>query len=547
MIPPVEPARNGEAKIFRELRDAPGTDMWVCFHSLDIARHRKQVDGEIDFVILVPGMGILCLELKGSQHVKVENGLWYYGYNEKGKKSPFKQVSDSMYSLRDNLVRESRGFTHVPFFDAVLIPYVAISERSTEWQDWQLIDAAKYNAKPIKDTIVAALAAARTYLSAVPAATWFNPSSGHPTVDECHKIANILRPNFESYESPKSRHRALKEELRRYTEEQFDLLDVIGNNPRILVNGLAGTGKTLMAIEIARRCAARGQRTLFVCFNRGIARFIFDETEPLQGLVTAVTFHEYLLNLTGAVPPADAGDEFWKIRLPMKALDRLIEEGAPYDELIVDEAPDLFFGNYLEVLDLSLEGGLKSGKWAMFGDFHNQVLYSPDQVLELSVFETDYNVMAHPFLRNCRNTPAITKLVDELGLPGGHYGRTLRPDNGIAPEIVDVDHQNEVSKLITLLERLSTRDRYQGDEIVILSPYVDGMVERLPSEWKIRITPLSLSERGRIRYSTVYAFKGLESPVVILTDYTTTHTSHQALFYTAATRALTQFIVLRQT
>lgn len=546
MIPPVEPEKKGEARIFRELRGAPGTDMWICLHSLDIARHRKQVEGEIDFVILVPEMGILCLELKGSTHIKVENGLWYYGYNEKGKKSPFKQVADSMYSLRDRLIKERPGFAHLPFFDAVLIPNVPVSEKSTEWQDWQLIDAGKYNAKPIKDTITAALGAARRHLSEVPSATWFNPSSGHPTLDECQQIASILRPNFESYESPKSRQVVLQEELRRYTEEQFDLLDVIGNNPRILVNGLAGTGKTLMAIEVARRSAAKGQRTLFLCFNRAIARFIFDETEPLHSMVTAMTFHDYLVNLIDARVPANAGNEFWKSWLPMKALDRLVEDPVTYDKLVVDEAPDLFFENYLEIMDLSLEGGMKSGNWVMFGDFRNQVLYSPEEVVDIKAFEIEHSVTAYQFFRNCRNTPAITKFVDALGLPGGHYRKTLRPDNGLVPEMIDVHKGTGVTELVALLERLLTRQHYRGDEIVILSPYVDGLATLLPPTWKTRLTPLDLSERGRIRFSTVYAFKGLEAPIVILTDYTIHHVTHQALLYTAATRALSQFIVLNR-
>ncbi len=410
---------------------------------------------------------------------------------------------------------------------------------------WSGKNWGSLRAKPIKEVIIDCLKGGRKHLSEVPSAGWFNPSSGHPTWEQCQQVARILRPNFVAYESPKSRQAALQEELRRYTDEQFELLDIISNNPRILVNGLAGTGKTLMAIEVARRSAAKGQHTLFLCFNRAIARFIYNETEPLKATVRATTFHDYVLNLTDINIPAQVNNEFWRTELPMRALDRLVEDPVTYDQIVIDEAPDLFFENYLEVMDLSLDGGLKSGTWSMFGDFYNQVLYSPDQIVDLKAFEKEYNFTACAFLRNCRNTPSITKFVDDLGLPGGHYVRTLRPDNGLAPEVIDVDQENSVADLVAVLERLYSQN-YRGDEIVILSPYVDGLATHLPSIRNSRLTPLELSVRGRIRFSTVYAFKGLESPIVILTDYTARNAGHLALLYTAATRALSQFIVLQR-
>ncbi len=67
-----------------------------------------------------------------------------------------------------------------------------------------------------------------------------------------------------------------------------------------------------------------------------------------------------------------------------------------------------------------------------------------------------------------------------------------------------------------------------------------------PHTWKSRLTSLDLSERGKIRFASVYAFKGLEAPVVVLTDYTDRDASHQALLYTAAARALSHFIVSRR-
>ncbi len=89
----------------------------------------------------------------------------------------------------------------------------------------------------------------------------------------------MLRPDFEFYESPKARARRLDEEIRRFTEEQFAVLDQFARNPRVIVDGSAGTGKTLLAVEQARRSASAGRRVLLLCFNRALAKWLAEEAE----------------------------------------------------------------------------------------------------------------------------------------------------------------------------------------------------------------------------------------------------------------------------
>lgn len=54
----------------------------------------------------------------------------------------------------------------------------------------------------------------------------------------------------------------------RLTQEQYDALDAIQDNGGFVVKGLAGTGKTFLVMEAARRAVAEGKRTLVLCFNR---------------------------------------------------------------------------------------------------------------------------------------------------------------------------------------------------------------------------------------------------------------------------------------
>ena len=82
MIPPVispDTRSPGEREIFQRLRDDPDTHDWIVLHSLDVAAHRRQVVGEIDFGVIVPGKGVLCLEVKAHTRIRCEDGLWYFG------------------------------------------------------------------------------------------------------------------------------------------------------------------------------------------------------------------------------------------------------------------------------------------------------------------------------------------------------------------------------------------------------------------------------------------------------------------------------------
>lgn len=94
MIPPVIPPdtpSGGEMEVFRRLRDDPGTEGWIVLHSFGLADHVEQVQGEIDFVVIIPAKGVFCLEIKScsAAHLRRDaRGLWYYGPKDKG--DPFR-------------------------------------------------------------------------------------------------------------------------------------------------------------------------------------------------------------------------------------------------------------------------------------------------------------------------------------------------------------------------------------------------------------------------------------------------------------------------
>jgi hypothetical protein len=552
MIPPIVHSAcssAGEREVFRRLASESGTDGWIVLHSLDIAKHRRQVSGEVDFVVIVPGLGVLCLEVKGCRSVRRHGGAWYYGTDgQPDYRGPFKQVSGAMHSLRSRVAERRPDLSRIPFWSAVLFTHSRFQADSGEWHEWQAIDSTRFRSSPMHLILVGVLKRARAHLSEGARTTWFIPESNEPYPEQCEVLAQLLRSDFEYFESPRSRHADMQAELKRYTDDQIQLLDSLETNQRLLIRGPAGTGKTVMAIESARRGAAAGRRVLFLCYNRLLCNWLGSEILTGDSALTCSTLHRYLMDLAGAEASED--DHFWDERLPEMATDALLDrvgDGHLYDEIVIDEAQDLLRSNYFDVLGLSLRGGLAGGRWRIFGDFENQAVYG-HVTADLDLIRSRLGAPLELQLRtNCRNPPRIALLVHLLGGLTPEYWRILREDNGI--EVVLRFYKNreaELDLLASALESLYAAG-LRGNEIVVLSPRVEGSVasELMADPWRSRMMPFSRAGRNHVRYGSIRAFKGLESSAVVVTDLEHLGGQEaQALLYTGMTRALDRLVLI---
>ena len=287
----------GEKTLFYRLRDDPGADGWIVLHSLNIARHLTQVEGEVDFVIIVPTLGVLCLEVKGAYLVRRKEGMWYYGDDPNGDpRGPFKQAADGRHSLLKQVRRSQPALARIPFWSAVAFPFIEFATRSAEWHDWQVIDRRSISAQPISDAIRLTLQSGRRHLATAPTAKWFDPGSRTPTERECEQVLAILRPSFEVIETFGSLREREQAELKVFTEEQYAALDTMEDNAQVVFIGPAGTGKTILGLEAARRASSRRRRVLFLCFNRLLGKWLSSRTADMEG-VKASTLHSHMLDL----------------------------------------------------------------------------------------------------------------------------------------------------------------------------------------------------------------------------------------------------------
>ena len=311
----------------------PDVSGWTVLHSQDLAHHRRQMEGEIDFLVVAPGLGVLVIEVKGCHRLRRERGLWFYGRDPDGDpRGPFKQASEAMHSLRDRLARQRAHLNGVVFQSAVCFPFIDFSDVSEEWHSWQVDRPRAPQQRPLGDWVEAALTQARERAERLRKA-WFDPGAGEPTAAQCEEIVRVLRHDFEFYESPKARAARIDEEIRHYTESQFEALDHMRRMPRVVFDGPAGTGKTLLAIEAARRGHAAGRRALLLCFNRPLAEWLREQT---AGLCDATTVSDHMVRAAGipaGSPRLGGGTEFWDDELPRLAAEGLIDKPCDYDEL----------------------------------------------------------------------------------------------------------------------------------------------------------------------------------------------------------------------
>ena len=147
MIPPsiADDAPPGERAAFEALRDAPGTDDWIVFHSLGIGRHVSQLEGEADFVVLAPGHGILVIEVKSHLRVQADDsGRWKLGNDEWTTRSPFQQASGEFHSIMEFL--RQRSLEPVAYPAGYAVWFTAIARQNIPpaigWHEWAVMDAA---------------------------------------------------------------------------------------------------------------------------------------------------------------------------------------------------------------------------------------------------------------------------------------------------------------------------------------------------------------------------------------------------------------------
>lgn len=545
-----------ERRLFDRLARDPDTEGWVVLHSLGLSERQGQPYGEIDFVVLVPGGGVLCLEVKGGR-VRCQGGEWTVqdrtGTTHTMRRSPFLQAREGMFALRKALL-DRFGVDHnvarVPVGYAVVFPDVEPPPPTPEFESWEVAGRAELRG-PVSGVVRRMLRGQRRRLGA-------HVDGGLLTARVVGEVRQSLRPDFEVVVTRATRIARVEEKLLRLEADQYDVLDRIHENPRCLVRGAAGTGKTVLAVEHARRAARDGFRVLLVCYNRLLGDRLAAQLDGVDG-VTVGSYHRVLRRLILSSPLADefcadearvGADELFGEAYPLYG--ELLPPAA-YDVVVVDEAQDLATDQVLPVLSAHLKGGLAGGRWAFFGDFSRQALFGPGgtagDVGALDAYAPHYT--RERLTTNCRNTRQVgeeTALLSGFDQPPFRFCRV----EGLS---VQYSYWRGARQAGVLDRTIRGHLEEGGDaaDLVVLSPFdfdrsVASGLDGGDAYRVVDIRAAAVTGGGAVptvSFCTVQAFKGLESPAVVLCDIEAVDDREpQSLLYVGMSRARSHLTVL---
>lgn len=558
MLPPTLPDNlsRGEAQMFAFIRDGENTDDLICLHSLGIARHHRKEYGEADFVIISPD-GIFCLEVKGGE-VERKDGLWRIGSSTKSYTStegPFKQAQSARWALSAYLDRRlGRSVRKECLLGwGVAFPDIVFDRTSPEW-DQRVV----YDQRDTRHSFAHYVARLSDYFRSRAEETG---RALPPSLNTARRssFVELMRGDFEIVPSLRGLLAESDRELVALSPDQHRVLDYALNeaNPRLLCDGSAGSGKTLIALEAARRLANNGLSVLLLCYNDNLAHYLkVDAARDAPG-VRLATLHGFLADTIRAGGFGDhirggdveASPDLFDKRYPElfeNACSALLEDDAlpQFDVVVVDEAQDILTFKFLECLDLVLTGGFREGRWLIFHDSGAQSSLYGRADDELLAALRGFGAFAVILNENFRNPKAIGLEASVIaGTTQPIFRRALRSP-------VDyrrvTDAKDQAKKLRALLVEL-VKDGVSPPRVSILS-WVNAAASsavQFPPDVGKALRPVG-KEGGHhddaFSFGTIAGFKGLENDIVILTDLPDRldQASCRAALYVGMTRARTK-------
>jgi len=504
---------------------------------------RRVRDGEIDFLIIHPELGLLILEVKGgkvffSGAYQGGKETWFSedrnGDQHKLNRSPVVQAHDAMYDLR-RAVGNSPAMVGIDCGYARAVAFPDVITAGTEWG----IDVFPNQIIGSQDLGEIEQAVRRAY---------GGPFAGKPLTKQTRtSLLALLKPNG-AIEQLGLMNEIKTNEMRikQLSEQQYAMISFLQGQRRAVIDGCAGSGKTMLALEKARSLAEQGFDVLLTCYNKGLSGWLRRNVAmfgpEISDRIVVSHFHELavtLCNEAGCLIDVAArkGEKgFWDEVVPTHFFNSIESITRRFDAIVADEGQD-FDGGWWVALQQLLHDP-EEGIFYIFRD-EQQDLYGRDNVLPISSAGYPLNV-------NHRSSRDIHNLTIDF-----YDGEPKPKSNGAAgraPELIDTTDAEMVGKLGGVIQRLTVTEGIDAESIVILTPR--GQSSSLLKEGhRLANLPLSWAESSdgsSIRVSSIYGFKGLESDVVILAevDHLRNRSQWKELTYVALSRARHHLIVL---
>lgn len=520
-------ASPAEELIYWKLREKLGEDYTVLY---GCRWKNKKVgsnpDPECDFIITKLDGGILDLEVKGGRWEK-RGGTWYAnGKSVPEKDNPFTQGRQNKYDLL-NLLKGNTRWQNTWFpIDYVVATPDTPSIQHTENSEVEML--AQGDLDYIQEWVESAMQSCQ------------QRNFPHKCSDQM--IEYVIETLLNDYVF-KLNDILLTDDRRLlvFTQQQLEYYHNLDKQRKLTIQGCAGSGKTLLAIQQVKRLAKQSdvKSILFTCFNLELGEWLKSNTKDISDKCTTAPIQEYFkqeAQKAGRLTGTEKEDARFFDELPGIFLDVLSKTDLKYDAIVVDEGQS-FKNDWWALLEMMLKDKEK-GYFYIFFD-HLQRIYR----------ETENRVPGEeqpiPLNYNLRNTARIHQYATKY-LP-----KDLLPKcNNIEGEplwISFYDDEKSMKKLLRrYLQKLIIKEGISAKDIIILTPKgIEKTALKVDEQLGgFRLTSVEKNEPERIRFTSIPKFRGMERQVVILVEFDESVREMESNFYLGASRAKTKLVIL---
>ena len=489
---PADPAYESHAeRLFAEaLRDQlPDDAVMVCGQRFSDRRE----DREADVIVAWPGFGIAVVEVKGGS-VHLRGGEWrQVGGGLDKRIRPVEQALRCKYLLRDYL-RHDRRWTAG---DPRLVHVVALPA-TTVPGDFAAPDAPRWM---VLDRTDLPQAAARVASALRQVDSEIEP----PTADDVEAFVECIAGVGISQQDLLAQLHEREAECDLLTRDQARVLDWLRSNRRVEVRGGAGSGKTWLALEKARRLTLEGGRVAVMCYSRGLAEYLRRRVatwKPREQPAYVGTFHNLGIGW-GVTAGSDDDSRYWEEYLParMVELAGALPEEERYDAIVVDEAQDFAESWWPAVL-----AALRSpddGCLYVFADEGQRVFARQGRPpVQLTPFDLDENL---------RNTRQIAGTFGSLTTSQMRY----RGGDGVPVTFVQCATDDAIGAADDAAAALLDGG-WPAESVALLTTYTRHPVQAERQAAGQGAYWDSFWADDDLFYGHVLGFKGLERPAVVL-------------------------------
>ena len=526
---------------FKALKTRPD---WVVVHSLKQRKVAQGDQAETDFVVFVPGKGIVLIETKGATSAIFDDGTWTMEGVPKATKNkdPFDQIDKGKANIRKQIRLQELDHNDIPLARLVWFPkldqytYTAGKNSGMAFSPYEI--ALSQNLATMVATIEDCLdQTIKDNKTKGDSTAVVNPLTPETAKALAKHLVGALIAGQSIEQKAKMRNLAIQQAA---LEHEF-MIDLIDQNQNMYFEGPAGAGKSSVLRNAAKKMNKESKQVLFLTYNLMLEE---DTRRELRGSANIEVFsiNDLLLKIVGKTDnPRGASTAWFEVELPKQALKALRDESKPlykFDAIIIDEFQDFATKSlWLQVIKQILEDSKKRKPALILAGDDGQRVSESTADSSLDLASMYFPNLFHVTLRtNVRQAPKLVEEIYAFLNRTNPFRRNLLSENNVGSlEIVRINpgandektKNNELKKLAEVV--MGLLDDYKPSSIRVLSPYGEQKAALVRAfslgdthaksvrELK-KITKHTSNPDGQIRWRSIMKYKGLDSDVVIITD-----------------------------